>query len=107
MSRYREDRHDRYFAEFGFEHLSAQEYAMLPPFPIHLHTANWQEIDRSALIEVLGTELPLKVMVTIEDTNEAELLETGTSTAVGWPAKLASIAQVLDSAYVMQTVAQI
>ena len=104
MSRYREDRHDRYFAEFGFEHLSAQEYAMLPPFPIHLHTANWQEIDRSALIEVLGTELPLKVMVTIEDTNEAELLETGTSTAVGWPAKLASIAQVLDSAYVMQTV---
>lgn len=102
-NKYREDKYDRYFAEFDFRDLTTEEAALIPPYFVHIHSAHLDEIDRSALVEILTSELPIKVLLTIDNLNAGEILATDAinfSTGIN---ELANMARSLNKAFVLQS----
>ncbi len=64
--RYREERHDDYFARFGYDDLDAGERGVTPPHVLDL--GNDTDLDPAsvgALHELLASDLPIKMIVTI------------------------------------------
>ncbi|MFQ5630321.1 MAG: 4Fe-4S domain-containing protein [bacterium] len=103
QNKYREDKHDRYFAAFDFSKLTADEAALLPPYIVRIKAKNLDEIDRSSLVDLLASDLPIKILLTIEELCEGEMLATGAIEFSGWTTRLAEIARSTNKSFVLQT----
>ncbi len=98
-NRYREEKHDRFFAKFKLEHLTAEEAALFPPLLIYVAAGSLDESDKNAMIEILASGLPLKILVLVDQLNN----DAATPFDAAGASHLASIAMSLHSAYVLQT----
>ena len=89
--------HDRFFEEFNYTHLSAEERALCPPVLLEL---SQQGLDASAagtLLELLDSDAPIKVILTLNSMDEDEF-----SGSPAWPARLAGAVMSLGTAFVFQ-----
>lgn len=122
-NRYREDKHDAYFAGFNEHYLNHREMTSFPPVLLHLQSGSLSDTDKALLIEILASEMPLKVLYQIDQICEpvsaldpslnshpgkAEGLRgahTNAATALAinaWTARLPQMALNLQNSYVFQ-----
>jgi len=64
---YREDRHAPYFDRFGPQALSDEDVAMFPSYLVVVPQHNFGTTDTASLMEVTASDLPLKVLLQVED----------------------------------------
>jgi hypothetical protein len=65
---YKEEFHDAVFDQFGVMHLTDEERSVCPPYIVDLGpSSTLSRTARGALMEVLGSDLPIKLLVSIDD----------------------------------------
>ena len=122
-NRYREDKHDPYFAGFNEHYLNHREMTAFPPVILHLQSGSLNDADKALLIEILASDMPVKVLFQIDQICESaaavdpslnshpgrqdSLTEphTNSSTALAlnaWTARLPQMALNLQNSYVFQ-----
>jgi ferredoxin len=101
-NRYREESHDPFFREFGREFLSEEELSLFPPILLSLNTGKLSAEDKGHLVEILSSEMPLKILLRVDDLFvEAE---SGYDPSPDyWAVQLAKMALNLSNAFVLQT----
>ncbi len=104
-NRYDEARHDSFFEAFGVDQLTPEELRGLPPLFVHLDTDALDAENRTALIEILSSDLPIKVLVELRTIPDGIPMTAGPGGFGGWGTSLASMAVMLRTAYVLQTTA--
>jgi len=90
-------KHDRFFEEFDYTHLSAGERALCPPVVLELSQQGLDASAAGALLELLDSDAPIKVILTLNAMDEDEF-----SGSPAWPARLAGAVMSLGSAFVFQ-----
>jgi len=99
-NRYRENVHDEYFSSFDASHLTEEEFSLYPPILLRLTPESLTNSEAGALLDMLGSGVPVKALVEIDDlTGEANL--AGPSVAV-WPRRIANAAMALGDVFVTQ-----
>ncbi len=89
--------HDEFFSDFGFTHLSEEERSLCPPVVLNLSQDEVELSDAGELIELLGSEAAIKVVLQLNSLDAGERSESP-----AWPARLAALAMSLGSAFVFQ-----
>ncbi len=102
-NRYSEELHDAFFAEFGPAHLSHEEVALCPPVTACVKGDSLGADERSALIEILASGVPVKVLVTVDDAGGLGETPEGAAHAA-WTARLASMGMAQNRAFILQGV---
>ncbi len=102
-NRYEDARHDPYFAGYTAAHLAPEERALCPPLVVTLDGDALGQAGTDALVELLSTRLPVKVLVTVDRVCEGPFV--GEAACSGWGARLAGMAVALHHAFVLQTTA--
>ncbi|GMQ76884.1 MAG: hypothetical protein BMS9Abin01_2185 [Gammaproteobacteria bacterium] len=104
-NRYREERHGPFFETFGPGQLTPEEFRALPPLLVFLNGDALDDAEKSALIDILGSDMPVKVVLEV---HELPLSDTGgapAGTFTEWTREIAAMATSLGEAFVMQTAA--
>lgn len=65
-NRYREEKHDPYFAGFNAHYLNHREMTAFPPVLLHLQSGRLSDADKALLIEILASDMPVKVLFQID-----------------------------------------
>ncbi len=102
-NRYDEARHDAYFAAFDQNHLTTEELRGLPPLFVHMEDHAFDAENKSALVEILTSDLPIKVLVELRTIPDTLSQVAGPAGFGGWSTSLASMATGLRTPFVMQT----
>jgi ferredoxin len=102
-SRYDESKDDATFESFDAGNLSADDFALLPDYLVCLDPGHTGSEHSAAVIELLASGLPVKVLVQTEDVMEEAALGTGHFAFGVRAAQLASSAAGLNDVFVMQT----
>jgi ferredoxin len=98
---YRAETHDPFFASFDVNRLTDEELAHCPPVLLRLDRKFLAKHDKTALLDLLQTDIPVKVLVELDDLCGRD--DYGQPSALpGWTARLASVAMALGHVYVMQ-----
>jgi hypothetical protein len=100
---YRGERHDRFFEKFGEDSLNAEEVALFPSYLVCMNEREYDDSNKAALIEILSSELPIKVLFQTSEVFEESSIKNGGGAFGGWNLGLASMATSLGGAFVMQT----
>lgn len=101
QNRYREPIHDPFFAQFSKEALGPEELALFPSSLICLRDGHYDAAEAGRIFEILGSDLPAKILVLRDDILGASSLGTGQSLSVGGP-RLGTMALGLNNAFVLQ-----
>ena len=64
---FREDRHGSYFERFGPQALAADDMALFPRYLVSIHESECNTRDTARLMEIVSTELPMKVLVHVSN----------------------------------------
>jgi ferredoxin len=101
-NRYREAKHDPLFNRPGEDELGSVDLAMFPSYLVCLRLRPGDHAHRAAIVELLASGLPMKVLAQVDDilgepTDGFGQLAFGT-----WGAQLATMAVGLNNAYVLQ-----
>lgn len=98
-NRYREETHDAIFAEFSLDFLSAEEWRLFPPVILSLDAAKLKAEDKSRLVDIFSSNMPVKVLLRVDDlfTTENGAQENY------WATRLARMVLNLNNAFVLQT----
>ncbi|MHC4608663.1 MAG: hypothetical protein ACYTAF_17295, partial [Planctomycetota bacterium] len=99
-NRYEEKTHDPYFDGFDEEALGARDLAVFPSYLVAL--GKKADADRKLLIEILSSDLPVKVLFRTGDLLDRSPLKGGRHAFGGRSTRLASMAVGLDTAFVVQ-----
>ncbi len=102
-SRYDESKDDAWFEAFDAASLSADDFALLPDYLVCLDPGHTGAEHSAAVIELLASGLPVKVLVQTEDVMEEAAVGTGHFAFGVRAAQLASSAAGLNDVFVMQT----
>jgi hypothetical protein len=97
---YREARHDVLFEHFGANGLDPRDLALYPDYLVITSATALRESEQSRLMEVLGSGLPFKVLLQIDDILEEAPLGNLTTGRLG--RQTASMAMGLNEVYVLQ-----
>ncbi len=100
-NRYREARHDEFFAGFDAATLVAEDFAHFPVYLVSLRERDLDAAARARLLELCGSPLPIKVVVHTEDLLNGAGRIGGQFTLGGSP-DLGRLALGLGSAFVLQ-----
>jgi len=100
---YREAVHDSYFAAFDKSYLTDDEIALCPPVLLKLGAGSLTDAEPAALLRVLSGEVPVKVLLRIDDIYATPGVGEQPPIAPGWPSRLAAMAVVLNRAFILQT----
>lgn len=65
-NRYREERHDRYFAAFSIDSFSEAERELTPPLLLHLRAEALDKVAETAIFDCLASGLPVKILLTFD-----------------------------------------
>jgi hypothetical protein len=64
---YCEDKHSTFFERFGSQSLSADDLGLFPPYLVCLHESECDTRDLAHLMEIVTSELPMKVLIQVSD----------------------------------------
>jgi ferredoxin len=105
QNRYHEDRHDKFFQAFGPEQLTPEDYKALPPLLVFLRSADLSDAEKSTLIDILGSDMPVNVLLEINQlpVSHSPIAPPGSTTE--WTQQIAAMATSMGEAFVMQTAA--
>ncbi len=95
---YRDDAHDPIFRSFDASSLTADDLRWFPSYLVSLRERECTAADRAELIEILSSDLPIKLVFQVNHLFEPDTLATDP-----WRTQLASMAMNLGSAFVLQT----
>ncbi len=99
---YREDRHDVFFDEYGADGLSPDDIGLFADYLVCVNAARMDAGEQAALMEMLSSGLPMKVLVQTDDIL-AETAPSRGSQGFGRSAPhFANMALGLNDVYVMQ-----
>ncbi|MGB5621575.1 MAG: hypothetical protein WBN65_03695 [Gammaproteobacteria bacterium] len=70
---YREDRHDPYFEEYGADGLAPEDLAPFADYLVCVNAATMDANEQAALMELLSSGLPMKILVQTDDILQAAL----------------------------------
>ncbi|MEI6033700.1 MAG: hypothetical protein WCS65_05410 [Verrucomicrobiae bacterium] len=97
---YRDEAHDPIFRHFDASSLTPGDLRWFPSYLVSLRERDCTASDRAELIELLSSDLPIKLVLQVD-----RLLEPDTLATDPWRTQLASMAMSLGSAFVLQTAA--
>lgn len=100
--RYDEATHDPFFAQFDETALSADDLAMFPDYLVVIPPGRNDAPENAALMEMLSSGLPVKVLVETTDLLEEAAVGTGHFAFGVRSARLANIATALGGVFVVQ-----
>ncbi len=104
-NRYHEARHDAFFATFGPAQFTPEEYRALPPLLVVLDAASLDASERAALIDLLGSDTPVKVLLEVSELPIADSDDAPPGTFIEWTRRIASMTMAAGDAFVLQTAA--
>jgi len=102
---YREERHDRLFDTFGAAQLTPAEYRALPPLLVYLNGDTLSDMEMSALVQILASDMPMKVVLEIHELPASDSANAPPGTFTEWTRQIARMAVSLGEAFVVQTAA--
>jgi len=100
---YRAERHDEFFEQFDEDSLSAEDMALFPSYLVCMNDKEYDDSNKAALIEILSSELPIKVLFQTSEVFESSSMKNGRGAFAGWNLGLANMATSLGGAFVLQT----
>jgi hypothetical protein len=100
---YRAERHDEFFEQFDEDSLSAEDMALFPSYLVCMNDKAYDDSNKAALIEILSSELPIKVLFQTSEVFESSSMKNGRGAFAGWNLGLANMATSLGGAFVLQT----
>ena len=95
---YRDETHDPIFSRFDARSLTAEDLRWFPSYLVSFRERECTAADRAELIEILSSDLPIKLIFQVDRLFEPDTLATDP-----WRTQLASMAMNLGSAFVLQT----
>ena len=101
--RYVEPRHDPFFEAFGEDALTPRDLALFPDYLVCIDAGHTDAAESGVLMEVLSSDLPVKVLVQTEDVLEESSIGSGHFGFGMRSAQLASTAMGFHDAFVLQT----
>ena len=99
---YDEAKHDPFFEQFDEESLSAEDVSFFPSYLVCLENSKYDDANKAALVEILSSDLPIKVLVQPDDAFGGSSVKSDRNSLGGWELQLANLAMSLGSAYVLQ-----
>ena len=102
---YREERHNRFFETFNAGQLAPSEYRALPPLLVYLSGDNLSDMEKSALVQILGSDMPVKVVLEVHELPISDSPNAPPGTFTEWTRQIAGMAVSLGEAFVVQTAA--
>ncbi len=105
---YEEKKHDPFFERFDEESLSAEDVAFFPSYLVCLDGSKYDDANKAAVVEILSSDLPIKVLFQPEDVSGGSSVKSDRSHRDhqglnGWESRLANLAMGMGGAYVLQT----
>jgi hypothetical protein len=100
-NRYREAKHDTWFAQFGTGYLSDTDFALFPSYLVILDESHFDDMEKSRLIEVLSSNRPFKILMKSESFFAGTLASEPVD-FTGWRLQLGVLAASLGTAGVVQ-----
>ncbi len=100
--RYMEATHDPFFADFDESSVSAGDLNLFPDYLVCIGSESLHSPENAGLMEILASEMPIKVVVEVSDVLEEPALRAHLG-PVATAAQLGRMAMGLDSAYVLQS----
>jgi hypothetical protein len=101
--RYVEAKDDLFFERFGADALSPGDLALFPDYLVCIDAATIDGAENAKLMEVLSSDLPLKLLVQTEELLEEPSLDAGHFGFGMHGVQLASTAMGLNDVFVLQT----
>ena len=101
--RYLEAKHDPFFEGFGEDALTPQDLALFPDYLVTIDSGHADATESGVLMEVLSSDLPVKVLVQTEDVLEESSIGAGHFGFGMRSVQLASTAMGLHEVFVLQT----
>ncbi len=102
-NRYQEEKHDAFFATFDISLLTPEESGLFPPVLLSLAANHIKAEDKSLLLDLLGSDFPIKILLRVDDLAESPLADDHQPPVNFWAAQLARVALNLNHSYVLQT----
>jgi ferredoxin len=101
---YRDDVHDPYFEAFDESSLVEEELELFPPVLLVLDGTYFRKKTRGleSLLSVLASGVPIKILALLDGLIGAGEGPSDPARALGWPARLASMALAMNHAFVLQ-----
>jgi hypothetical protein len=99
---YDEAKHDPFFEQFDEESLSRDDIAFFPAYLVCLENNKYDDANKAALVEILSSDLPIKVLVQPEELFGGSTVKSDRSSLGGWDLQLAHLVMSLGGAYVLQ-----
>jgi hypothetical protein len=103
-NQYKEAKHDRFFSQFSKDSLTVEDIGLFPSYLVCLSNRQHDDADKTKLLQILSSGLPMKVLLQTDDALESStILIEGPCSIGGWNLQLANMAVSLQSAYVLQS----
>ena len=99
---YEEKKHDPFFEQFDEESLTAEDVSFFPSYLVCLDDNKYDDANKAALIEILSSDLPIKVLFQPEEVLGDSSVKSDRNSGSGWDLQLANLAMSLSGAYVLQ-----
>jgi hypothetical protein len=103
--RYPDKIHDDFFGRFDVGSLTTEDIRWFPSYFVSLRERDCDASNRANLIEILSSDLPIKLVFQLDHLLSDTEGRPDTLGATAWRTQLASIAVNLGSAFVLQTTA--
>jgi hypothetical protein len=101
-NRYREAKHDPLFYRPGEDELGGVDLAMFPSYLVCLRLRPGDHAQRAAIVELLASGLPMKVLAQVDDILGEPTGGFGQPALGSWSSRLATMAVGLNDVYVLQ-----
>jgi len=103
-NKYDEKIHDEYFQSYDINSVKSAELGIFPSYLIFLREEKMDNSDKSILIELLSSDLPVNIVFSTEDVLKESGLSEDKNSLTGWNSNLAPMALNLIKPYIIQTV---
>lgn len=100
--RYDEQKHNEFFEDFSSLYLTEEEWACFPPILLYFKASEIKHTDKSDLVDLLSSKMPIKVLLTVDDLYNSSAVFDESFYSPGWPALLGKMAISLNNAFVLQ-----
>ena len=100
---YREDRHDVFFDEYGADGLAPEDLALFADYLVCVNASAMDASEQAALMELLSSGLPVKILIQTDDVLEAAMHGPGQQGFGRSALHFANMALGLNEVYVLQS----
>lgn len=100
---YNPSKHNILFEDFGANGLDPNELALFPDYLVCVNTKNFPANEYAKLLEILSSDLPIKILLQTDDILEESHTKEGNLISGMRSKQLASMAMGLNEVYVLQS----